>query len=133
MEEKVFNLMEKMYIEMQDMKKGLQSEMQDMTKGLKSEMQDMKKGLQSEMQDMKKGLQSEIQDLKGEVKGIKEVMATKQDIVRLENKMDENHKALYDGYKQSIEGIQEINHRLDKLTDRVDNQEASIRQLKSVK
>ena len=30
---------------------------------------------------------------------MKENVATKQDIVRLENKMDTNHKALYDGYK----------------------------------
>ncbi|KAB3531868.1 hypothetical protein [Alkaliphilus serpentinus] len=107
MEDKVFNLMEKMYIEMQDMKKELKSEMKEM--------------------------QSEFKGVQSEIKGIKEVMATKQDIVRLESKMDENHRALYDGYKQSIEGIHGINIRLDKLTDRVDNQEASIRLLKSIK
>lgn len=65
MEDKVFDLLEKMYIEMQEMKIN---------------------------------------------------MATKQDIVRIENKMDTNHKALYDGYKQSIEGITEVNEKLDRLT-----------------
>lgn len=60
-------------------------------------------------------------------------MATKQDIVRLEDKMDTNHKALYDGYKQSIEGINEIRQRLDKLTDRVENQEIKLQVLKSAK
>ncbi|WP_207550739.1 hypothetical protein [Paramaledivibacter caminithermalis] len=34
-------------------------------------------------------------------------------MVRLENKMDNNHKALYDGYKQSIEGITDIRQKLD--------------------
>ncbi|KAB3529718.1 hypothetical protein, partial [Alkaliphilus serpentinus] len=70
---------------------------------------------------------------KQDIDDVRSEMATKQDIVRLENRMDENHKALYDGYKQSIEGIHQINNRLDILTDRVDNQEASIRLLKSIK
>ncbi len=35
----------------------------------------------------------------GEMQEMRENMATKQDIVRLENKMDTNHRALYDGYK----------------------------------
>lgn len=82
MDDKVFELLEKMYIEMQEMKVNI---------------------------------------------------ATKQDIVRLENKMDINHKALYDGYKQSIEGITEVNEKLDKLTDRVENQEIKLQILKSVK
>ena len=89
MEDKTFELLEKMYIEMQGMKKN--------------------------------------------IKGIEENMATKQDIVRLENKMDANDKALYDGYKQSIEGITEINEKLEKLTDRVENQEIKLQVLRSVK
>lgn len=68
-----------------------------------------------------------------EIKEMKANMATKQDIVRLENKMDENHKTLYDGYKQSIEGITEIREKLNKLTDRVDNQEIKLQVLKSTK
>lgn len=103
MDEKMFNLLEKMYIEMQGVKDEVQK--------IKGEMQEMK----DEMQEMKIN------------------MATKQDIVRLENKMDENHKALYDGYKQSIEGITEIRQKLNKLTDRVDNQEIKLQVLKSTK
>lgn len=34
-----------------------------------------------------------------------DIKSVKQDIVKLEHKMDDNHKALYDGYQQSIEGI----------------------------
>jgi hypothetical protein len=68
-----------------------------------------------------------------EMQEMKVTMATKQDIVRLENKMDINHKALYDGYKQSIEGITEAKDKLNKLTDRVENQEIQLKILKSVK
>lgn len=51
----------------------------------------------------------------------------------LENKMDTNHKALYDGYKQSIEGIMELSKKLEKLTDKVENQEIKLQVLRSVK
>jgi len=47
--------------------------------------------------------------------------------------MDTNHKALYDGYKQSIEGITELRVKLDKLTDRVENQEIKLQVLRSAK
>lgn len=96
MEDKTFELLEKMYIEMQGMKQN-------------------------------------IKGIEGNIRVIEENMTTKQDIVRLENKMDANDKALYDGYKQSIEGISEINKKLDKLTDRVENQEIKLQVLKSVK
>jgi len=88
-EEKIFNLMEKMYIEMQEMK---------------------------------------------------EKMATKDDIRKLENNMvrmedevKDDIKILYDGYKQSIEGINDIKERLDKLSDKVENQEIKLQVLKTAK
>lgn len=64
MDDKVFDLLEKMYIEMQEMKSTMANK--------------------------------------------QDIVETRQDIVSLENKMDTNHKALYDGYKQSIEGIMEL-------------------------
>lgn len=64
---------------------------------------------------------------------MKERMSTKQDIVRLENKMDINFKALYDGYQQSIEGINNLREKIDKLADRVENQEIKLQVLRSVK
>ncbi len=106
MDEKMFNLLEKMYVEMQEMKTGLRTEMQEMKTELRTEMQEMKTELRTEM---------------------------RQGFVKLENKMDENHKALYDGYKQSIEGINETKEKLEKLTDKVDNQEIKLQVLKSAK
>ena len=95
MDEKMFNLLEKMYVEMQEIKTELRTEMQEIKTELRTEM--------------------------------------RQGFVKLENKMDENHKALYDGYKQSIEGINETKEKLEKLTDKVDNQEIKLQVLKSVK
>lgn len=98
MDNKVFDLLEKMYIEMQEMKGNMAT--------------------------------------KDDIAN----MATKDDIikinhslVRLEQKMDIHHKALYDGYKQSIEGITDIKEKLENLTDRVENQEIKLQVLRSVK
>lgn len=54
-------------------------------------------------------------------------------IIRLENDHGKKLDVLFDGYKQSMEGIETINHKLDKLTDRVENQEIKLQVLKSVK
>lgn len=57
----------------------------------------------------------------------------KGQIIRLENDHGKKLDVLFDGYKQSMEGIEEINHKLDKLTDRVENQKIKLQVLKSVK
>ncbi len=57
----------------------------------------------------------------------------RKDIVRLENKMDENHKALYDGYKQNSEAITEIREDIKELKSRVENQEIELRVIRNVK
>lgn len=93
MEDKTFELLEKLYIEMQEMKQNMATKADIANMATKDDISNM---------------------------------ATKQDIVRLENKMDANDKALYDGYKQIIEGISEINDKLDKLTNRVENQEIKL-------
>lgn len=74
-----------------------------------------------------------MQEMKTDMQGMKANMATKQDLAILENKMDANHKALYDRYKQNTEGITEIKGKLDQLTDRVENQEIKLQVLKLAK
>jgi len=96
MDDKVFNLLEKMYVEIQEVKANMATK-------------------------------QELTDTREEISHIR------QDIVRIEDKMDSNHKALYDGYKQTIEGITELRVKLDKLTDRVENQEIRLQVLRSVK
>ena len=84
MEDKYFELMTKMYNEMQQGFKEVRNEMEQ---------------------------------------GFKE---TKLDMVRLENNMDNNHKALYDGYKQSIEGINELRDEVKNLSNKVEHQEIKL-------
>ncbi|ABR46404.1 conserved hypothetical protein [Alkaliphilus metalliredigens QYMF] len=106
MDEKVFSLLEKMYIEMQEMKSSMAT---------KEEMQEIGSTMATK-EEMQQGFRK-----------------VNQDMARLEAKMDENHKALYDGYKQSIEGINAINERVDRLADKVDNQELKLQVVKSAK
>jgi len=100
------------------------SKLFDMMEKMYSEMQTMKSELRSEMQSMKSELRSEMQSMKVELT---------QNLVRIENKMDDNNKALYDGYTQTYEGICEIRENLEVLTDRVENQEIKLQILKAVK
>jgi uncharacterized phage infection (PIP) family protein YhgE len=102
MDEKIFELLEQMY----------------------SEMQNGFKDVRTEFRSEFKSVRSEIKDLRIELK---------QDIARLENKMDNNHKALYDGYIQNSEDITEIKDNLEKLTDRVENQEIKLQVIKVAK
>lgn len=66
----------------------------------------------------------ETNDNFGEVRG---------HIARIENDHGRKLDVLLDGYKQNSEDINEINHKLDRLTDRVENQEIKLQVLKSVK
>ena len=109
MDDKVFMLMEKMYIEMQEMKTNMAT---------KQDLENMATKQDLESMATKQDLES---------------MATKQDLVVLENEIKNNIKALYDGYQQSVEGISDIKRKVDKLTDKVDNQEIKLQVLKSVK
>ena len=76
----------------------------------------------------------------GEMQGIKENMATKdglaktnQSIVRLENKMDANHKALYDGYKLTYEKLIILEEKVNEIDKKVERQDVEIRVIKGAK
>ena len=75
-----------------------------------------------------------------EMQGIKENMATKdglaktnQSIVRLENKMDANHKALYDGYKLTYEKLIILEEKVNEIDKKVERQDVEIRVIKGAK
>ncbi len=54
-------------------------------------------------------------------------MTTKQDIVRFENKMNKNHKALYDGYdKLTYEKLTTL-EKVDEIDRKVERQDVGIR------
>lgn len=75
----------------------------------------------SDLKESQEKIYSEMQEMK---------TGTKQDIVRLEHKMDENHKALYDGYKQNSEGITELKNELINLSKKVERQEIKLQIVK---
>ena len=81
MDDKVFELMEKMYSDLNSKMDSMNSRMDSMN---------------SRMNSM------EIN------------MATKQDMVKLEDKMDTNHKVLHDGYKQTYEKLTDVDGKLDR-------------------
>ncbi len=58
---------------------------------------------------------------KDELGGIRQVL------VRLENKMDTNHKALYDGYQLTYEKLNILEGKFNELNDKVDKQDVEIR------
>ena len=98
MEDKIFELIEKMYNEMQN---GFREVCKDIIR-----------------------LDRKVDDKVDDVR---------QDIVRLENKMDENHKALYDGYKQNSEAVTEIREDIKDLKFRVENQEIALKVIRGGK
>lgn len=87
MEEKIFSMLEKMYIEIQEMKMATKVELQD----------------------------------------IKESMATKHDLVKIEGKMDANFKALFDGYNQTYEKLEVLEKKVDRIEKKVDSHDIKIK------
>ena len=80
-------------------------------------------------------LSGRIDSISGEMQGISREMQegfkeVKQDIVRLENKMDINHKALYDGYKLTYERLTMLEEKVDEIDKKVERQDVEIRVIK---
>ena len=102
MEEKTFELIEKMYSEMQ---KGFSAIRSEMAEGFTEVRREMTEGF------------TEV----------------RQSIVLLENKVDVNLKALYDGYQQNTESINRIEKKIDKLDEKVDRHDLEIRVIKNTR
>ena len=74
---------------------------------------------------------SEFSEFKKEVKN--EFSGLKNDVIRLENKLDSSNKALFDGYQQTYERLGVVENKIDTLTIKVDKQEVEIRVIKGGK
>ncbi|NLJ39993.1 MAG: hypothetical protein GX352_00010 [Clostridiales bacterium] len=79
------------------------------------------------------GLTDKIDNLGRELDNYKSNTATKHDLVRLENKMDENHKALYDGYKLTYEKLVSLEEKFESMSKSVERQDVEISFIKSMK
>lgn len=63
----------------------------------------------------------------------KEIKDLKKDVVRIENKLDTNSKALFDGYKQTYEKLGAVEEKVDSLSQKVEKQDVEIRVIKVAK
>lgn len=93
MDEKMFELFEKMYIDMQEIKSNMAT---------KEDVSKVEQGL-------------------------------KHDIIRLENKIDDNHKALYDGYKLTYEKLGVLEEKVNEIDKNVEKQDVEIRVIRGAK
>ena len=55
------------------------------------------------------------------------------DIIRLENKLDDNSKALFDGYSQNNDRLDRIDEKLDELSDKIDSHDIKIQVIESAR
>ena len=102
MDEKVFELMEKMYSEMQEMKSNMATKDDLSNMATKDDLISVERGL-------------------------------KLDIVRLENKMDQNHKALYDGYKLTYEKLETLEEKVNEIDKKVEGHDVEIRVIRNAR
>jgi len=58
--------------------------------------------------------------------------ADKNDIVRLEEKLENKTKALFDGYTQTYEKLTDIEKRLEVISNKVEKQDIEIRVIKNI-
>ena len=70
---------------------------------------------------------SRFDGVENDIKGLK------NDVVRIENKLDTNSKALFDGYSQTYEKLLEVDKKVDGLCDKVEKQEVEIKVIKGGK
>lgn len=76
--------------------------------------------------DLLEKMYVEIQEMKANMVTKDDLAKTNQSIVRLEDKMDTNHKALYDGYKLTYEKLTTLEDKVDKLDKKVERQDVEI-------
>lgn len=118
MDEKIYSLLEKMYIDIIDIKK----EQKNHTEAIGDIRSEQK--IHSEI----------IADINNELKIIKaDINNTNNSIARLENELTLKTNSLFDGYKQNFEIMNRVEEKVDRLSVLVEQQELEIKVIKQVK
>jgi archaellum component FlaC len=121
-EDKVIDLISRMYAEMQDGFKGLGKEIKD----IKQDVGILKEDVSGLKQDVSI-LKEDVSGLKQDVGILKEdVTSLKQDIIRIENKMDDKFGALFDGYTQHGVRLERVENKIDDLVSNYERQDVKI-------
>lgn len=115
MADKMFELMEKMYIEFKDFKGDITAKVVSL---------DAKIG----------GLDAKVGSLDTKVGSLDtNVGNIRKDVLRIENKLDTNSKALFDGYSQTYEKLTVLEKKVDDISSKVEKQDVEIRVIKGAK
>lgn len=61
-----------------------------------------------------------------------DLKADKNDIVRIEDKLENSSKALFDGYTQAYEKLTGMQKQLESISSKVEKQDVEIRVIKNV-
>lgn len=59
--------------------------------------------------------------------------ADKNDVIQLEDKIHNDSKALFDGYKQTYEKLESLETKVDEISSKVEKQDVEIRVIKGGK
>lgn len=118
MEEKMLDLMTKMYSEFVDFKKETRENFSEIKKDVTDLKQDVTT-LKADVSDLKQ----DVTTLKADVSGLKQdVKVLKNDVVRIENKMG----GLYDAFQVNQNSIQEIKSTVKLIAQKVDRHDIKI-------
>ena len=124
MEDRVYDLLEKLYIEMQ---KGF-VEIRGEVNEVRGEVNELH-GNVNEIRGNVNEIRGEIKEVWEEIKEVREEMNKK--FVNLENKLDINLKALYDGYQQNTESINRVETKVADLSKKIDKHDIEIKVIKN--
>lgn len=62
----------------------------------------------------------------------KELKEVRNDMVKIEDKLETNSKTLFDGYKQNYEKLTNVEKKLEDISSKVEKQDVEIRVIKNV-
>jgi len=93
--------------------------------------------MDAKLLDLVEKMYTEIQDMKFNMATKEDLSKVEEnlryDIVRLEDKMDNNHKALYDGYKLNYEKLNSLENKVNEIDKKVEVQDFEIKVIKGTK
>ena len=92
------------------------------------------KTLEEKMLALMEKLYIEFKSLDGKVGSLDAKVGNLQkDVLRIENKLDTDSKALFDGYSQTYEKLGVIETKVDAISSKVEKQDVEIRVIKGAK
>lgn len=90
--------------------------------------------LYNEMQNGFTNVRGDITDIKGDITDIKgDISDLKKGQIRLEHEFKEAKTALFDGYKQTCDRLDSLEHKVDKLAVTVESHDVKIEVIRCTK